>query len=294
LPKASLRVTSSQAAFSVVDEAFETTRQKEKSMEKKTEASTSMALITGASGGIGEATAIKLAETGAGLILAARRSDRLTAVAKRCREAGAREVFIHELDVSDLKSVEAFFKSVDLAGPLARLNILVNNAGLAKGVAGLDEGSISDWQLMVDTNVMGLLYVTRFALPVIKKQRGHIVNIGSVAGRWTYPGGGVYCASKAAVRALTEGLRMDLQGSRVRVTNIEPGMVETDFSKVRFGSEELANKVYANFTALSAADVAECITWSLSRPAHVNIQEMIVFPVDQAGVQQIYRETPKT
>lgn len=254
----------------------------------------SMALITGASGGIGEAAALKLAESGAGLILVARRTDRLIEIAKRCREAGAREVFTHELDVTDRSSVETFFKSGDLVEPLARMNILVNNAGLAKGVDPLDVGNIDDWQSMMDTNVMGLLYVTRLALPSIKTNQGHIVNIGSVAGRWSYPGGAVYCASKAAVRALTEGLRMDLQGSRVRVTNIEPGMVETDFSKVRFGSEKLAEKVYANFTALSAFDIAECIAWSLSRPAHVNIQEMIVFPTDQAGVSQIYREPAKT
>ena len=254
----------------------------------------SMALITGASGGIGEATALKLSESGAGLILAARRTDRLEKIATRCREAGAREVFTHELDVTDRKSVETFFRSPDLVEPLSRLSVLVNNAGLAKGVEPLDNGNVDDWQTMMDTNVMGLLYVTRLALPTVKKNRGHIVNIGSVAGRWTYPGGAVYCASKAAVRAVTEGLRMDLQGSRVRVTNIEPGMVETDFSKVRFNSEELAKKVYAGFTALSAEDIAECISWSLSRPAHVNIQEMIVFPTDQAGVSQIYREPLKT
>ncbi len=254
----------------------------------------SMTLITGASGGIGEATALKLAQSGAGLVLAARRADRLNEIAKQCRELGAREVFTHRLDVTNLESVEAIFKSRDLLEPLSRLSVLVNNAGLAKGFEPLDTASIEDWQTMIDTNVTGLLYVTRLALPIIKKNRGHIVNIGSVAGRWTYPGGAVYCASKAAVRALTEGLRMDLQGSRVRVTNIEPGMVETDFSKVRFGSEELAKKVYANFTALSPEDIAECISWSLSRPAHVNIQEMIVFPTDQAGVSQIYREPAKT
>lgn len=248
--------------------------------------------ITGASAGIGEATAIQQAMQGDELILVARRLDRIDALAEKCRILGAKAVFTARLDVTDRSAVEKFFRDPKLAKPFSRLNVLVNNAGLAKGVAKADEASLDDWETMFETNVMGLLFVTRLALPLLKKNRGHIVNIGSVAGRWTYPGGAVYCATKAAVLAFSEGLRMDLQGSRVRVTNIEPGMVETDFSKTRLGDENLAKKIYENLAALKAQDIAECIAWSVSRPAHVNIQELVVFPTDQAGVSQVYREAP--
>lgn len=248
-------------------------------------------LITGASAGIGAATALKLAEKGFDLILTARREDRLEDVAKKAREKGARNVLAKKLDVRDLKSIESFFESSDVKAMLLRLEVLVNNAGVAKGVDGADKAKIEDWEMMVETNVLGLMYMTRFALPFIKDNRGHIVNIGSVAGRWSYPGGGVYCATKAAIRAFTEGLRMDLLGTRVRVTNIAPGMAETEFSIVRFQSVDLAKKVYENFTALTAEDIAECIEWSISRPSHVNIQEMIIYPTDQAGSSHLYRET---
>lgn len=250
-----------------------------------------LVLITGASAGIGEASALHLAATGKyDLLLTARRLDRLESLAKKCRELGAANVSVARLDVSSLSAVEDFFKDSKLQKQFERLEVLINNAGLAKGVDAMDQAKISDWQGMIETNVLGLLYVTRFALPNIRKNQGHILNIGSVAGRWTYPGGGVYCATKAAVRALSEGLRMDLLGSRVRVTNIAPGMVETEFASTRLGDVEKAKKIYENFRPLTAADIAECIEWSLSRPAHVNIQEMIVFPTDQAGVTQIHRE----
>lgn len=249
-----------------------------------------LALITGASAGIGEAIALRLAGKGYGLILTARRVDRLQDVAKRCRANGAKEVFVHALDVSDLKSVEAMFAASNLKNAMSKLNVVVNNAGLARGVDKMDQAKIEDWQVMMDTNVMGLLYVTRMALPSIRANRGHVVNIGSVAGRWTYPGGGVYCATKAAVRAITEGLRMDLLGAGVRVTNIEPGMVVSDFSETRLGSKAAAEKVYENFDPLTADDIAECVEWSLSRPTRVNIQEMIVFPTNQAGVSHVHRE----
>lgn len=252
-----------------------------------------LVLITGASSGIGAATALNLARSGYELLLTARRTELLEEVAKKCRAAGASKVIVKKLDVADKKAVEDFFAAGGSANELENLTVLINNAGLAKGVDALDKGEISDWELMVDTNVLGLLYVTRFALPMIKKNQGHVVNIGSVAGHWTYAGGAVYCATKAAVKVLTEGLRMDLHGSRVRVTNIEPGMVETDFSRVRLGDELAAKKVYENFHALSADDIAECIEWSLSRPAHVNIQEMIVFPTDQGAISMTHRPTPK-
>ncbi|CAN5705308.1 SDR family NAD(P)-dependent oxidoreductase [soil metagenome] len=247
------------------------------------------AMITGASAGIGEATALKLAKLGYDLLLTARRTDLLEAVAVKCRAAGSKKVIVKALDVSDLNAVEKLFALTELKADLENLTALVNNAGLAKGMAPMDQAAISDWQLMVDTNVMGLLYVTRFALPMLKKNKGHVVNLGSVAGHWTYAGGAIYCATKAAVKALTEGLRMDVHGSGVRVTNIEPGMVETDFSLVRLGDKTAAEKVYANFHALSPEDVADCIEWSMSRPAHVNIQEMIVFPTDQGAIQMTHR-----
>lgn len=248
-------------------------------------------LITGASAGIGTAAALKLAEKGYDLILTARREDRLEDVAKACRDKGAKQVLVKKLDVRDLKSVEALFADDDVKAMLSRLEVLVNNAGLAKGVDRMDKAKIEDWEMMVETNVLGLMYMTRFALPYIKETKGHIVNIGSVAGRWSYPGGGVYCSTKAAVRAFTEGLRMDLLGTRVRVTNIAPGMAETEFTITRLQSVDLAKKVYENFTALTPEDIAECIEWSISRPKHVNVQEMIIYPTDQAGVSHLYRET---
>lgn len=242
------------------------------------------ALITGASAGIGAAVARRLARRGYSLILLARREDRLQALKRECLALGAAEVELAMLDVSDRAQCETFFKTA------RELHILVNSAGLAAGVDTLDQAKFRDWELMVDTNIMGLLYITRLALDALKKSRGHIVNLGSVAGHWTYPGGAVYCATKAAVRALSEGLRLDLMGSGVRVTNIEPGMVETEFSVVRFGGDkQLAEKVYSGMEPLTADDVAESIEWCLDRPARVNIQEMMIFPTDQAGVGFVTR-----
>ncbi|MDX9731838.1 MAG: SDR family NAD(P)-dependent oxidoreductase [Bdellovibrionales bacterium] len=270
------------------------------------------ALVTGASAGIGAATAETLSMLGFDLVLTARRSERLQQVAQRCRERAAQSGFASiqvqavELDVTNRGQIQDLINRADLAALLQNLTVLVNNAGLARGRSAFHEGSPEEMDEVVETNILGLLHVTRAALPLLLKQaqqtgtasKGHIVNIGSVAGRWTYPGGTVYCATKAAVRAISEGLRMDLSGSGVRVTNIAPGMVETEFSKVRFQDEnvatsqtdELAKAVYAGMTPLSAQDIAECIAWAISRPAHVNIQEMIVYPTDQAGVTQVHRE----
>ncbi len=258
-------------------------------MEAHTGESSKFALITGASSGIGEATALRLATEKFGLLLTARRQDRLESLAKRCLELGAKSVPVRKLDVSDRSQVDDFFSDPKLLPLFSKMHVLVNNAGLAKGVDKMSSASMDDWQVMLDTNVVGLLAVTRQALPHIIKNRGHIVNLGSVAGRWSYPGGAVYSATKAAVRAVTEGLRMDVQGTGVRVTNIAPGMVETEFSDVRLGDEAAAKKIYEGMTPLSAADIADCICWSLSRPAHVNIQEMIVFPTDQAGIGYVHR-----
>lgn len=247
-------------------------------------------MITGASSGIGEATALRLAQENFGLLLTARRRDRLETLAKRCLSLGALSCEIRTLDVSKRSSVDALFSDTGLSAFFAELSVLVNNAGLAKGVDKMPSASVDDWQLMLDTNVMGLLAVTRGALPHLIKNQGHVVNVGSVAARWSYPGGAVYSATKAAVRALTEGLRLDVQGSGLRVTNIAPGMVETEFSDVRLGDKDAAKKVYEGMKALSAEDIADCISWALSRPAHVNIQEMIVFPTNQAAVGYVHRD----
>lgn len=243
-----------------------------------------LALITGATAGIGLATAKQLAASGADLILTGRRLDRLETIAREISEKFHVHVTTIAFDVSSREETEKAFS--DIADVLPKLSILINNAGLALGTASLQTVDLGDVDQMIDTNVKGLLYVTRLALPhLIKRGDAHVVNIGSVAGRWTYPGGATYSATKFAVRALTEGLRMDLMGTPVRVTNIEPGMVETEFSEVRYdGDKEKAASVYKGMTPLSAIDIAETILWCLSRPKHVNIQELVIYPVDQAAV----------
>ena len=245
------------------------------------------ALITGASSGIGESLAYDLASKKANLVLVARRLDRLKNIKNKCLKLGAKSVQIFKLDIQKSKDVAAFanknkkqIKSVD---------ILVNNAGLAKGVQLFQNSETADWDQMIDTNVKGLLYLTRALLPTIIENEGHIVNLGSVAGRLVYEGGAVYCATKFAVRAISDGLRMDLKGTKVRVTNIEPGMVQTEFSKVRLGTQQKADAVYQDMMPLSAADISETILWCLQRPSHVNIQELVIYPTDQASVGQVVR-----
>lgn len=244
-------------------------------------------LITGATAGIGEATAMRLAGLKHNLILIGRRQDRLAKLENMFKSSV--KVITAAVDVSDLKSVEAFFK--EHQGPLSQVEVLVNNAGLAKGTDKVQDAKVADWDAMIDTNIKGLFYVTRMMVPfMVKRQQGHIVNIGSVAGRWTYPGGAVYSATKFAVRAFSEGLRMDLMGTPIRVTNIAPGMVETEFSEVRLGDKAKADNVYRGMKPLSADDVAEAIVWTLSRPSHVNVQEMLLYPTDQAAVGMVHRE----
>lgn len=246
-------------------------------------------MITGASAGIGEATARRLARSGHSLVLLARRTERLNELSKQCRALGAPKVLSFALDVRDKKACEDFFASSELKTHLASLSILVNNAGLAAGVDLFDRANLEDIGDMVDTNVVGVLTMTRLSLEMIKKNRGHIINMGSVAAHWAYAGGTVYCATKAAIASLTEGLRLDLAGSGVRVTNIEPGMVETEFSLVRLKNAEAAQNVYKGMTPLKADDIAETIEWCLSRPPHVNIQELLIFPTDQSGVGAVHR-----
>lgn len=251
-----------------------------------------LALITGASSGIGRACAEVLASRGYDLILTARRSERLEILAQELAKKSSRKIHTSAFDISDSAATEKAMLA--LAHLLPNVTVLINNAGLALGTQPFAEGALSDWQAMLDTNVKGLLQVTRTCVPHFKNaKRGHIVNLGSVAGRYVYPGGAVYCATKFAVRAITEGLRFDLLGTGVRVTNIEPGMVETEFSKVRFGGDEAkAKAVYQNMTPLSAHDIAETIAWCLERPAHVNIQELVIYPTDQASVgPYVHRHT---
>jgi len=243
-----------------------------------------IAVVTGASSGIGEATARGLHAAGFSVVLGARREDRLMAVA---RELGGRGL---PLDVRDLASIDAFTAAV--AAEYGEVEVLVNNAGLAAGLQPLADGNDDDWVQMMETNVLGLLRVTRAMLPLLRRApRAHIVNLGSVAGFEVYPGGVGYTASKHAVRAITKTLRLELMGEPIRVTEIEPGMVETEFSLVRFkGDRERASNVYQGMQPLTGADVADCIVWVVTRPPHVNVDEMVVRPIAQATARDVARK----
>ena len=247
-------------------------------------------VITGASGGIGAATAMAFAAEGARLLLAARRADKLAVVASLALERGAQAVHSIDLDVRNHRAVQ---DAIDTLPPnWAEIDILVNNAGLSRGLDKLYQGKIQDWEEMIDTNVKGLLYVTRAVVPgMVVRGRGHIVNLGSTAGELTYPNGAVYCATKAAERAINDGLRQDLLGTPLRVTSVDPGMVETEFSLVRFhGDAERAAKVYKGVKPLRPEDVAEVIVWAVSRPDHVNIARVLLTPVQQANSLLFHRE----
>jgi len=242
-----------------------------------------IAVVTGASSGIGAATARGLARAGFHVVGGARRTGRLQALAE---EVGATAL---ALDVTDPASIEAFRAAV--AERHGRADLLVNNAGLAAGLDPIAEGDDRDWQVMLDTNVLGLLRVTRAFLPLLRAApRAHIVNLGSVAGFEVYPGGAGYTASKHAVRAVTGTLRLELNGEPIRVTEIAPGMVETEFSEVRFGGDtRRAAGVYAGVQPLTADDIADCIVWAATRPPHVDIDLMVVRPVAQAAAHLVAR-----
>ncbi len=248
-------------------------------------------LITGASSGIGTACAKIFAGAGAKLILAARRLERLQQLADTLSKDFSTEIHLLQLDVRDRNAVESAIATLPSAW--SDIDILINNAGLSRGLDKLHEGSFQDWEDMIDTNVKGLLYVSRYVVPgMVSRDRGHVVNLGSIAGHQTYPGGNVYCATKAAVRAISEGLKQDLLGTRVRVTSVDPGMVETEFSEVRFhGNTERANKVYQGVTPLTADDVADVIFFCVTRSPHVNINEVVLMPVDQASATLVNRRT---
>ncbi|HEX2065519.1 MAG TPA: SDR family NAD(P)-dependent oxidoreductase [Candidatus Thermoplasmatota archaeon] len=246
-------------------------------------------LLTGATGGIGAATAEAFCREGCKeIVVTGRREELLKEKARTWSDTYGCDVAAIVLDVRSRPDIEAIAAEHP---SLFDVDILVNNAGLARGREGLHESQADDWEEMVETNILGLLYVTRQVLPhMVARGAGHIVNLGSVAGRWTYTGGAVYSGTKAAVARITEGLRMDLLGKNVRVSNIEPGMVETGFSTVRFrGDERRAREVYANTRPLRPEDVAETILWVCSRPAHVNVQELVLYPTDQAHVGMVHR-----
>ena len=250
--------------------------------------------ITGASSGIGAACAKMFARGGAQLILAARRIDKLDRLAKELVETGsiasANQIHLLELDVRDRLKVESALNT--LPEDWKAIDILINNAGLSRGLDKLHEGNFQDWEEMIDTNVKGLLYMTRYIVPgMVNRGRGHVVNIGSIAGRQTYPKGNVYCASKAAVKVISEGLKQDLLGTPVRVTEIEPGLVETEFSSVRFhGDSEKAKNVYEGLTPLTPDDVADVVYFCATRSPHVNISEILLVPTDQASATLVHRK----
>ena len=249
-----------------------------------------LTLITGASAGIGEATARAFAREGAKLILTARREKKLRALAKELAEKHHTESLVMPLNLREHDKVEETL--LNLPEQWHAVDILVNNAGLVRGLQKLYTMESADWHEVIDVNVKGLLAVTNSIVPgMVERGRGHIINLGSIAGREAYPNGAVYCATKFAVRALSRGLKMDLNETPIRVTSIDPGLVETEFSVVRFkGDREKAKEPYKGITPLHPEDIADAIVWSAARPAHVNISEMLIFPTAQASSTQVHRE----
>jgi 3-hydroxy acid dehydrogenase / malonic semialdehyde reductase len=250
----------------------------------------SVVLITGASSGIGLACARIFAQAEAKIILSARRSERLEILSKELEKEFNADVYVLPMDVTQRSQVESQLGS--LSEDWSKVDILINNAGLSRGLDKLYEGDIQDWEEMIDTNVKGLLYVTRSVVPgMVERGRGHVINIGSLAGHQTYPKGNVYCGTKVAVRAISEGLKQDLLGTPLRVTSVDPGLVETEFSKVRFrGNEDRAEGVYQGLTPLTPEDVADTVFYCATRPPHVNINEVLMMPTDQSGATLVYRK----
>ncbi len=245
-------------------------------------------LITGATSGIGEATARLLATNGFKLILCGRRADRLK---KLQTELSARtEVTTLSFDVRNREAVTQSLQS--LPAPWKKIDVLINNAGNAHGLDPIQSGNVDDWDAMMDINVKGLLYVSREILPgMVERKSGHVVNLGSIAGKEVYANGNVYCASKFAVDALTRGMRIDLNSAGIKVTAIQPGMVETEFSLVRFkGDAERAAAAYKGLTALKGEDIADLILFAITRPAHVVVADLVVFPVAQASATVVKRD----
>jgi NADP-dependent 3-hydroxy acid dehydrogenase YdfG len=238
-------------------------------------------LVTGASSGIGAATALEFARLGARVLVCARRLERLREMEPALLEAGAAEVFSFQLDVRDRDEVEGTLNT--LPDAWGEIDVLVNNAGLSRGLTKFWQDDVENWEEMIDTNVKGLLYVSRVIVPkMVARGSGHVINLGSVAGHMTYANGAVYCATKAAEKSISQGLKLDLMGTAVRVTSVDAGMVQSEFSVVRFrGDDERAAKVYQNITPLQPEDIADAIVWAATRPAHVNIHDILMTTIDQ-------------
>jgi NADP-dependent 3-hydroxy acid dehydrogenase YdfG len=247
-------------------------------------------VVTGASSGIGAACARAFAAAGDRLVLVARRADRLDTLAAELAEVHSTETLALTVDVRDRAAVDEQLGA--LPDAWRDVDVLVNSAGLAAGLMTVQDADPDDWDRMLDTNVRGVLSVTRALLPrMLARGSGHVINIGSLAGRTAYPGGAVYSATKAALDRITSGLRMDVLGSGVRVSTVDPGLVETEFSVVRFrGDEERAASVYAGMTPLTGVDVAEAVVWVSDRPSHVLVADMMLLPVDQASSVHVHRE----
>ncbi|WP_419859711.1 SDR family NAD(P)-dependent oxidoreductase [Candidatus Palauibacter sp.] len=249
-----------------------------------------LALVTGASSGIGEAIARRLADDGANLVLWARRAERLTRLAEAITAQSGVTVEIGAVDIRDRDAVRG--EAERLGAALGVPDILVNNAGLAAGMALVQDAEVDDWDLMIDTNVKGLLYVTRAFLPaMVERDSGQVVNIGSITGRQVYPGGSVYAATKYAVQAITEGTNLDVLGTGVRVSGVHPGLVETEFARVRFkGDEDRARATYEGVKPLTGADVAEVVSYVVNAPPHVNLADIVVFGPSQGSVHHFHRD----
>ncbi|MDE7373731.1 MAG: SDR family NAD(P)-dependent oxidoreductase [Odoribacter sp.] len=248
-----------------------------------------VALITGATSGIGKATALKAAQAGYDIIITGRREERLQTLAREIREKGV-EVLTLNFDIRQPEAVRQAVES--LSGKWRNIAVLVNNAGLAVGISPIQEGILDDWERMIDTNVKGLLYMTRAVAPLmIANQTGHIVNIASIAGKEVYPGGNVYCATKHAVDALSRAMRTDMLKHNIKVTNIAPGMAETEFSIVRYkGDETAAKNVYQGMTPLTDEDIADTILFAITRPAHVCLNDIVIMPTAQANSRDVNRK----
>ncbi len=248
-----------------------------------------IALITGASAGIGEACARLFAQNQYRLILVARRADKLVQLAAQLQADYGIKVQTLELDVRNADAVDSKLNA--LPSEWKQIDVLVNNAGLSQGLDPIHSGDISDWDTMIDTNIKGLLYVTKVVSTwMVKKKSGHIINIGSIAGKETYANGNVYCATKHAVDSLNKAMRIDLLPYGIKVSGIHPGAVETEFSEVRFkGDTERAKKVYEGFDPLHAADIADAIWYAVSRPAHVNINDLVIMPTAQANTSHLLK-----
>jgi NADP-dependent 3-hydroxy acid dehydrogenase YdfG len=249
-----------------------------------------IALITGSTSGIGEATALVMAKNNFDVIITGRRKEKLIALEKRIKSESKSQVLSLNFDVQSLPETENAING--LPEKWKNIDVLINNAGLAAGMAPIQDGDINDWERMIDTNIKGLLYISRFISPLmVKRNSGHIINISSIAGKETYLNGNVYCATKHAVQSLTAGMRMDLLKHGIKVSSICPGAVDTEFSEVRFhGDKNKAKEVYKGFTPLFAQDIADTILFAVTRPKHVNLDDILIMPTAQAFSREIHRK----